>query len=70
MVVAAGLTALAAALDGELLLPGTARYAATGLRRTRDGNPEPAPRAVVRCRSAADVGHAVRFARSAGLPLA
>ena len=55
---------LAASLSGRLLQPGDEGY--DDARRVHNGLIDRRPALIVRCRSAADVAAAVRFARVAG----
>ena len=55
------LDTLAASLSGRLLQPGDAGY--DDARRVHNGLIDRRPALIVRCRSAADVAAAVRFAR-------
>lgn len=59
---------LSASFEGELVRPGDATY--DGDRRVWNGSIDRFPALIARCRGVADVMAAVRFARSAGLPVA
>src|SRR5688572_4895467 len=56
---------LAASVSGRVVQPGDVGYDDT--RRVHNGLIDRRPALIVRCRSAADVAAAVRFARSEGL---
>ncbi len=58
---------LRAAFGPQLVLPGDAQYETA--RRVWNGMIDRRPAAVCRCRGAADVAAAIRFARDRGLPL-
>ena len=59
-----GLDTLAASLTGRLLQPGDDGY--DDARRVHNGLIDRRPALIVRCRTAADVAAAVRFARGGG----
>jgi FAD/FMN-containing dehydrogenase len=59
---------LAARLTGQIVLPQDAAYEAA--RQLWNGEVRTRPAAIVRCATAQDVVHTVRWARSHGLPLA
>src|SRR3954447_10738272 len=65
---AVGLARLAAAIDGQVVLPGTDDYEAA--RHIHNLVFDHHPVAVVRPTSAHDVARAVTFARAQGLPIA
>ena len=64
----AAIAELRPALRGDVILPGDAAY--DEARAVWNAMIDRRPAAIVRCRGAADVRRAVRFARDSGLPLA
>lgn len=64
---AQGVAELAAAFSGPLIVPGHAEY--DSVRQLHNGLVDKRPALIARCRGAADVVEAVRFARSTGLEL-